>query len=159
MKIALALAAGLLASPATAALCRVVGVSDGDTITVRCGEAQPLRVRLAGIDCPEKRQAFGKKAKARTAELAMKQDVDLKDLGKDRYGRTLGEIKLPDGRMLNHLLVAEGLAWHYTKYSKDATLARLEDAAKKGRLGLWAEKATVAPWTFRSAAPSKGESR
>ena len=128
---------------------RVVGVSDGDTITVLEGTTQ-AKVRLNGIDCPEKRQAFGARAKQLTSKLAFGKTVTVRPFGSDRYGRTLGEVVLPDGRVLNHELVAAGMAWHYTQYSKDETLARLERQARETRVGLWSEPRPVAPWEFRA---------
>lgn len=129
---------------------RVVGVADGDTITVLDGTTQ-VKVRLNGIDCPERGQAFGARAKQLTAELAFGKTVTVRPFGKDRYGRVLGEVVLADGRVLNRELVAAGMAWHYTRYSKDEKLARLERQAREGRLGLWSEGRAVAPWEFRAA--------
>ncbi len=129
---------------------KVVGVSDGDTITVLDGTTR-VRVRLNGIDCPERGQAFGARAKQLTSELAFGKTVTLRPLGKDRYGRVLGEVVLPDGRVLNEELVAAGMAWHYTRYSNDATLARLERRARAARVGVWSEGRPVAPWEFRAA--------
>ena len=128
---------------------RVVGVSDGDTITVLYGTTEAT-VRLNGIDCPEKRQPFGARAKQLTSQLAFGKTVTVRPFGKDRYGRTLGEVVPPDGRALNQELVAAGMAWHYTQYSKDETLARLERQAREVRVGLWSEARPVAPWEFRA---------
>jgi endonuclease YncB( thermonuclease family) len=127
---------------------RVVGVADGDTITVLDGTTQ-VKVRLNGIDCPERRQAFGARAKQLTSDLAFGKTVTVRPFGEDRYGRTLGEVVLPDGRVLNQELVAAGIAWHYTQYSKDETLAKLERRAREARVGLWSEERPVAPWEFR----------
>lgn len=127
---------------------RVVGVSDGDSITVLDGTTR-VKVRLKGIDCPERRQPFGARAKQLTSELAFGKTVTVRPFGKDRYGRVLGEVVLPDGRVLNEELVAAGMAWHYTRYSKDRTLARLERQARRARVGVWSEARPVAPWEFR----------
>ena len=129
---------------------RVVGISDGDTITVLAGTTQ-VNVRLNGIDCPEKGQPFGARAKQLTSELAFGKTVTVRPAGTDRYGRTLGEVLLPDGRALNRELVAAGMAWHYAQYSKDETLARLERQARAAGLGIWSEARPVAPWEFRAA--------
>ena len=128
---------------------RVVGVTDGDTITVLAGTTQ-VKVRLNGIDCPEKGQPFGARAKRFTSELAFGKPVTVRPFGKDRYGRVLGDVVLPDGRVLNQELVAAGMAWHYTQYSKDETLARLERQARAAGLGVWSEARPVAPWEFRA---------
>jgi endonuclease YncB( thermonuclease family) len=79
---------------------RVVGISDGDTISVpHDGRAE--KIRLNGIDCPEKRQAFGQRAKQFTSKLAFGKDVTVKTFGHDKYRRTIGDVISPDGRMLN----------------------------------------------------------
>jgi endonuclease YncB( thermonuclease family) len=128
---------------------KVVGVSDGDTMTVLDGTTR-VRVRLNGIDCPEKGQAFGTRAKKLTSELAFGGMVTVRPFGKDRYDRLLGEVVLPDGRVLNEELVAAGMAWHDTRYSKDATLANLEREARRAGLGVWSDARPVAPWEFRA---------
>ncbi len=129
---------------------KVVGVTDGDTISVlRDGEA--VKVRLAGIDCPEKKQAYGQRAKQFTADLAFGKAVTVSYSKRDRYGRILGEVALPGGKVLNQELVRAGYAWHYTRYSKDRTLAELEEAARKAERGLWQDPDPVPPWEFRKA--------
>ncbi len=100
------LSIALVASQALAAdfTGRVVGVSDGDTITV-LSKGKPVRIRLHGIDCPEKRQAFGTRAKQFTSALVFGQTVTVHVMDQDRYWRTVGEVLLPKGRNLNHELV------------------------------------------------------
>jgi endonuclease YncB( thermonuclease family) len=127
---------------------KVVKVSDGDTIQVlRNGRAE--KIRLAGIDCPEKKQAFGQAAKRFTLNLAAQKVVTVEVETKDRYGRSIGEVFLPDGRSLNQELVRAGYAWMYRKYSSDATLAALESEARAARRGLWADSNPVPPWDWR----------
>ena len=129
---------------------RVVGVSDGDTITVLVG-LEPKRIRLAGVDAPERGQAFGQRAKQAASRLVFGRTVTVVARGQDRYGRTLGDVRLPDGSSLNDRLVEEGWAWHYTRYSKDQRLAELETAARRSRRGLWGDPHPVPPWDFRTA--------
>lgn len=126
----------------------VVGVSDGDTISVM-QDGKAVKVRLSGIDCPEKKQAFGQKAKEFTSAQVMGKIVTVVEGGKDRYGRMIGTILLADGTNVNHAIVSAGLAWHYTKYSKDETLGAAEAQAKAAKLGLWADAEPVAPWKWR----------
>ena len=122
---------------------------DGDTIEVmHLGEAE--RIRLNGIDCPEKAQAFGQRAKQFTSDLAFGKVVTVKVMGHDRYGRTVGEVALPDGRNLNRELVKVGLAWWYQRYSNDATLGQLESEARATKRGLWSDPQPIPPWKFRS---------
>ncbi|MFZ5863169.1 MAG: thermonuclease family protein [Nitrospirota bacterium] len=127
---------------------QVVGVSDGDTITVRSGR-QTVKVRLAGIDCPEKRQAFGARAKQFTSQRAFDQTVTIIPVDVDRYGRLVGEVILPNGESLNRALVAAGLAWWYRKYSDDEDLEQLEEEARQAERGLWADADPIPPWEFR----------
>jgi endonuclease YncB( thermonuclease family) len=128
---------------------RVVGVSDGDTLTVLCNGA-PRRVRLAGIDCPEKRQALGARARQFSAERAFGRTVTVVTSAIDRYGRVVGVVILPDGRVLNRELVAGGLAWQYRKYSSDPVLLGLEEQARASGTGLWSQPNPVPPWDFRA---------
>jgi endonuclease YncB( thermonuclease family) len=145
------LAAGVLLAGAAAAeefQGRVVGVTDGDTIKVlRAGRAET--VRLEGVDAPEKRQAYGDRARRFAADLAFDRTVTVRTTGRDRNGRLLGEVVLPDGRSLNQELVRAGYAWWFRRYSRDGRLARLEAEARTGRRGLWADQAPEAPWEFR----------
>ncbi|NKE70185.1 thermonuclease family protein [Candidatus Manganitrophus noduliformans] len=127
---------------------KVVKVSDGDTISVmHQGRAQ--KVRLHGIDAPEKRQAFGNRAKKFTSDLAFGRVVTVQAVDVDRYGRIVGEVILPDGRSLNRKLVKAGLAWWYRKYSKDKSLGELEEEARSARRGLWIDPNPIPPWEFR----------
>ncbi len=129
---------------------RVVGVSDGDTITVLDGRSE-VRVRLNGIDCPERGQPFASEAKELTSELAFGRDVTVEPHGTDRYGRTIADVRLPDGHVLNRELVAAGMAWHYARFSDDDALAALERRARKARLGIWSDPRPVAPWELRQS--------
>ena len=127
---------------------RVVGVTDGDTIKVLHAN-QSETVRLLGVDAPEKRQAYGDRARRFTAELAFDRTVTVRSNGRDRNGRLLGEVVLPDGRSLSQELVRAGYAWWFRKYSSDIRLARLEEEARQDRRGLWADAAPTAPWEYR----------
>jgi endonuclease YncB( thermonuclease family) len=139
----------MTASPALAEFTgRVVGVADGDTLSVlHDGKAE--RVRLNGIDCPEKGQPFGAQAKAVTSAMAFGREVTVRPVNLDKYGRTVADVVLPDGRNLNRELVALGLAWWYRKYSTDESLGHLEVAARVGKKGLWADPEPIPPWAFR----------
>ncbi len=133
---------------------KVVGIQDGDTITILRNGRQ-ARVRLDGVDCPELGQAFGSKARERVSELAFGRVVVVRETpvsdGRDRFGRFVGQVILPDGRNLNQLLVREGLAWWYRRYApRDAVLARLEERAREAGLGLWAGEEPEPPWLWRS---------
>lgn len=132
---------------------RVIGVSDGDTITV-LRDRTPVKLRLHGVDAPETGQDFGTQAKALTSKLAFGQTVSVKVVDTDRYGRLVAEVSLADGRLLNHELVRAGLAWWYRKYAPhDHDLERLESDARTGRRGLWADPEPTAPWDYRQGPP------
>jgi endonuclease YncB( thermonuclease family) len=125
----------------------VVGIADGDSITVLRNKT-PVKIRLYGIDCPERRQAFGKKAKQFTSKMVFRKQVKIKPVDRDRYGRTVAWVYV-NGKNLCEELVRNGLAWHYKKYSSDQSLADLKTQARKGRVGLWADPHAVPPWEFR----------
>jgi len=128
---------------------KVVSVLDGDTIDVLYNR-RAKRIRLNGIDAPEKGQAFGQKAKQFVSEQAFGKEVTVKTFGLDKYGRTIGDVFLPDGRMLNEELVREGLAWWYRKYAPDnVTLEKLEVEAREAKRNLWSHKKPVPPWVYR----------
>jgi micrococcal nuclease len=150
----------LLASAAAAVEFRgrVVGVTDGDTLTVlRNGRAE--RIRLRGIDAPEQGQAFGQRAKQFASALAFDKTVTVLVRERDRRGRTIADVMLPDGRQLGRELVRAGYAWWYRRYSTDPDLAALESAARASRAGLWSDAHPVAPWEWRrSRRPGTGPS-
>lgn len=127
---------------------RVVGVSDGDTISaLRNGRAE--RIRLHGVDSPEKRQAFGQRAKQFTSDLVFGKDVTVRPVTQDKYGRLVAEVVLDDGRSLGEELLKAGLAWWYRQYSTDITLETLETGARLRKLGLWSDPTPTPPWEFR----------
>ena len=132
---------------------KVVGISDGDTISV-LREGKAVKVRLYGVDAPEQAQAFGTKARQLTGDLAFQRDVTVVIHATDRYGRLVGEVLLPDGRSLSQELVRAGLAWWYRQYaSKDTALAQLEAEARTAKRGLWADAHPVPPWEWRKGQP------
>ena len=130
---------------------RIVGVSDGDTLTVLQEGAtrRTERIRLHGIDAPEKAQAYGSRSKQALSALAFGKaaTVDVRDT--DRYGRLVAVVTVA-GRNLNREQVKAGMAWWYRKYApQDRDLQALEADARKARRGLWADKGPVPPWEFR----------
>lgn len=128
---------------------RVVHVADGDTLTVLVEQTE-YKIRLLGIDCPEQKQPFGQKAKQFTIELAAGKTVTVNISDRDRYERLVGEVILPDGRILNHELVSAGLAWWYRQYAPNDELLRANEAeAREARKGLWSEPNPVPPWDWR----------
>lgn len=144
----------LLSVPAWALSGRVVGVTDGDTITVLTADRQQVRVRLYGIDCPEKKQAYGDRARDFVGSAVFGRDVQVEVVGHDRYGRTLGIVSRPGDRVLNRELLVNGLAWVYKKYCKRPECAQWSDdeaAARSARRGLWKQENPLPPWQWRKS--------
>ena len=108
----------LISTPLYAWSGKVVGISDGDTIKV-LRDGKQIKIRLHGIDTPEKGQAFGKKAKKFTANMVAGKIVDVKKTDRDKYGRTVAIITV-NGKNLNESLAASGFAWVYQKYCKQS---------------------------------------
>ena len=127
---------------------RVVLVADGDTLEVqRAG--QPVRLRLAGVDAPERNQAYGDQARKFVTGLCRNQIVTVIPETVDQYNRTVARVVLPDGRSLNEELLRAGLAWHYRHYSHSLRLAGLEEQARAAHRGLWSDPAPIPPWEYR----------
>ena len=127
---------------------KVVGVSDGDTITVLAAGNKQFKIRLLAIDTPEGSQAYGDKAKQALSKKVFGQFVQVHWEKQDQYKRVLGNIIIGK-RWINLEMVAEGWAWHYKQYDKDKRFAEAETKAKAARRGLWADRNPVAPWDWR----------
>lgn len=124
---------------------KVIKISDGDTITVLNGKEQ-TKVRLYGIDAPEKKQDYGQKSRQFLASLIAGQMVEVEPKGKDRYKRTLGTIYL-NGKDINAQMVLNGYAWAYVKYSR--IYVDHEKMAREKKLGLWQSSNPTPPWVWR----------
>ena len=135
---------------------KVIKVLDGDTVDILYNN-KPERIRFNGIDAPEKGMPHGQKAKQFVLDLAANKIVSVNITDTDRYGRSIGDITLPDGRNLNREVVMAGYAWWYWKYSKDESLGVLETEARKARRGLWQDKDPIAPWDWRKSKRTKGK--
>lgn len=131
-------------------VCKVVGISDGDTLTCLF-ERKPLKVRLQYIDAPENHQPFGNRAKQALAALVFKQPVTLKISGYDKYQRLLAEVYLQD-KNVNLTLVEQGMAWAYRQ-----SLPMYEQAqqqAQKKKIGLWRDPNPINPADWRKMSSS-----
>lgn len=132
-------------------LCLVIAISDGDTLTARCGEPgayQQIKIRLSEIDAPEKAQPFGERSRQHLAQLCHGQTAGIRSIGTDRYGRTLARVEC-QGKDANAEQVRDGLAWVYDRYVTDRSLYQLQDAARSAGLGLRADRNPVPPWDWR----------
>lgn len=136
----------------------VVGVADGDTLTLLDGDMRQHKIRLAGIDAPEKGQDFGQTSKQSLSELAYRRYVRVEVSKRDRYGRSVAKV-LRGTLDVNLEQVRRGLAWHYKEYEREQSTSdrRLysaaENEAKASRTGLWALPHPIEPWHFRRKAP------
>jgi len=133
--------------------CKVVKVTDGDTVHVLDQSKTRYKIRLGGIDAPERKQAFGRKSTQNLAKYVAGEYIEVEYDKRDRYGRIVGKL-LKDGRDINLLQVKGGYAWHYKQYqneqsAEDRTLYNSAEAeARKKKLGLWSAKA-IPPWEWR----------
>ncbi len=142
------LAAPLLFAQEEEFLATVVGVHDGDSITVLKSDKTQVKIRLEGIDAPELKQPFGNAAKKALSDVVFGQQVKIITKGTDRYKRTLADVYVGQ-KSVNLMLVEQGMAWLYVKYSSDEKLKQAERKARETRLGLWREPQPVPPWEWR----------
>ena len=133
---------------------KVVGVADGDTITVLDATNTQHKIRLQGIDAPEKAQPFGQKSKQSLSQMVQSKQVTVEYQKKDKYGRTLGKV-LHNGTDVCLEQIKLGMAWHYKQYASDqpkedrALYDQTEQDARAKKAGLWIDKAPTPPWEFR----------
>lgn len=144
---------------------KVVAISDGDTITVLDTSNQPHKIRLSGIDAPEKKQAFGKRSKEHLSDLVFSKPVEVEWTKRDKYKRIVGKVLVaaldcrgddcPKTLDVGLAQVTVGLAWWYRQYSKEQSVGdqeRYEIAeaeARAKRVGLWADDEPIAPREWR----------
>ncbi len=132
----------------------VVGVADGDTITVLDQQKNSYKIRLQGIDAPEKKQAFGEKSKQSLHDLVHSKQVRIEYDKEDKYGRIVGKVTVDDVDVCLQQLVL-GMAWHYKKYQNEqsvsdrALYSETELKSKSLKLGLWTDDTPLPPWEFR----------
>ncbi len=143
-----------LNSHAPAEIGKVVRVSDGDTVVLLTAQMRELKIRLLGIDAPEKGQPFGNFCREELARSIAGKSVRVETRGTDRYERTLGKIVF-EGRDINLAQVESGCAWHYRQFARSQPVADRElyavkeQEAREAKRGLWQDKKPKAPWDFR----------
>jgi endonuclease YncB( thermonuclease family) len=128
----------------------VIKIADGDTLTILDGSNTQHKIRLAGIDAPEKGQAFGTKSRENLAAKVFRKNVRIEVIDVDRHRREAGRIYLDD-RFINSEMVREGFAWRYVSYDKPGEFAAAENYAREHRRGLWADPEPTPPWEWRRA--------
>jgi endonuclease YncB( thermonuclease family) len=132
---------------------KVVGISDGDTLSImHDGKAQ--KVRLVEVDAPESSQDFGQRSKQSLSDLCFGKKATVQDQGKDKYGRTLGRVSCA-GVDANLEQVKRGMAWFYAQYGRDPAIKAAEDQARADSSGLWAGNNPIPPWEFRRVGKSQ----
>jgi endonuclease YncB( thermonuclease family) len=139
-----------LTGSALAEQLEVVSISDGDTSTGLDSRNRQIKVRLHGIDAPEKAQAFGNVSRKALGDLIEGKTVEVQQVDKDRYGRVVASVHV-GGVHVNRELVAKGLAWRYVQYDKKGEFTQVEQAAKAPRKGLWTDANPVLPWEWRKS--------
>lgn len=133
---------------------KVVSIADGDTVTVLTSSNQQYKIRLNGIDAPEKAQPYGQASKQNLSALIGQKTVTVDWSKLDRYGRTIGKVTFA-GKDINLEQIKAGMAWHYKKYQNDqlpddrVKYADAEDSARSARIGLWQDSNPVPPWEWR----------
>ena len=142
-----------------AAVCLVVAITDGDTLRARCetspGTYQQITVRLAAVDAPERRQAFGQRAKEALSELCFQQLAPIQQTASDKYGRVVANVVCRE-KDASRYMVSVGYAWVFDRYAANHRyLYPIQAQAQRGKLGLWRDLGTAAPpvppWEWRSA--------
>ena len=132
----------------TILMCLVIGVADGDTLTVLCEGSEKMKIRLSEIDAPEKRQPFGSRSKLSLSSMCLQKKAKIKPQAKNRYGRIVARV-ICDGVDANEEQVKRGMAWVYDKYVKDQSLYSIQNKARASKKGLWADNKAIKPWEYR----------
>lgn len=128
---------------------KVIAILDGDTYEILLPENKTIRIRMEGIDAPEKGMPYYRVSKNYLGTLCFKKEVRIEIMGTDLHDRILAYSYLEDGTELSQEMIKAGLAWHFKKYSSDSTLSNLEIEAKNARKGLWSDNNPMPPWTNR----------
>ena len=127
---------------------KVIKIVDGDTFDLLTENKITIRIRMNGIDCPERKQDFYKVSKDALAEYIFEKNINLITHGKDRYKRTIADVFYKTEN-INLKMIQNGFAWHYKRYSSDPVMAKSEEEARAAKIGLWEMKNPIAPWNYR----------
>lgn len=128
---------------------KVIRISDGDTFHMLLDDRSTIKIRLHGIDCPEKSQPFYQQARNYLSELIFNKSVKIVVPYKDQYKRHVA-FAYVDGISVNEKMLESGMAWHFTKHDKQAKWKELENKARNGKKGLWSDPHPIAPWKYRT---------
>ncbi len=127
---------------------KVIKITDGDTFELLLDNKTILKVRMQGIDAPEKKQTDYNSSKSFLSSLIFGKRIKIIEKSKDKYRRSLAEIYVKD-QWINLTMITKGYAWHYKKYSLNSQLAKAELTARKKKIGIWKNSTPIAPWIFR----------
>lgn len=127
---------------------RIIKVTDGDTVTLLANNNKKIKIRLYGIDCPEKGQAYFAQAKDFLSKKIYNKNVQVEIKNKDQYQRSVGIIWI-NNKNVNIDLLQQGLAWHYKQYDKSISYAQAEKIAQAAKKNIWSLQKPIAPWEFR----------
>lgn len=127
---------------------KVIGISDGDTFRFLTEKNETVRVRLYGIDAPEKGQDYSTQSQQKLSSLIFSKQVRVEQKNKDRYGRVVG-IAFVAGLNVNEEMLRSGMVWHYRQYDKNEEWARLQNEAQRKKAGLWSMPSPTPPWEWR----------
>jgi endonuclease YncB( thermonuclease family) len=128
---------------------RVVAITDGDSFRLLTADSVSVRIRLAGIDAPEKGQPYSAVCKSYLSKLIFGKTLTVHTLNKDRFGRQIA-IAWLGPLCVNEEMLRDGMAWHFKKYDQNPKWSALETEARRKRIGLWADGKAVAPWEWRN---------
>jgi endonuclease YncB( thermonuclease family) len=134
---------------------KVVKIVDGDTFDLLTTDSSKIRIRLNGIDCPERKQDYYQVCKDALSQYVFGRNVILVTRGRDRWRRVIADVYI-NNESINYKMVKNGFAWHFKKYSKDKRLAEAEAEARKKEIGLWKMKDPIAPWNQRKRIMKNG---
>ena len=134
---------------------KVIRVSDGDSFTLLTDNNHEVRIRLYGIDCPEKEQPYSKAAKEFTGNILKVGAVEVEQKDIDRYNRIVGIVIVADSINLNEQLLKKGFAWHYQYYDNNPMWTAYERIARESKQGLWKEPNPISPWQWRKGVRSE----
>lgn len=127
---------------------KIISIKDGDSLELLDANNDIHQIRLAHVDCPENKQAFGKRAKIFTANFCFGKEVTVITTDTDRYGRIVGIVEV-EGKELNLAIIQAGMGWHFKKYSKSESHAKAELKARKKKVGIWTQGQPIPPWEYR----------
>lgn len=135
---------------------KVISISDGDSFTVLL-KNEPFKIRIHGIDAPERNMPFYKTSKSFLASLIFNNYVNLEITDKDKYQRFVANVFLTNQTNIGHEMIKNGMAWHYVKYSNDTKMADYQQIARDFKIGLWQDNNPEAPWEYRKNQKNKIE--